>query len=579
MDDVRDPVPREPLVVVVVAAEDEADALALEQRDPGAPDRRRADVRHRSLRRMVEDDDAARESRPGEHPPATTWSVPRRDRGQSRARSPRPRSHAGRGPGAGMPQQPELVPPATHLDIVVAEGARDTHARPAEPAEARAPRRGERPAARVVVVAERDEQLRLIDVARTREPTRRRPRCRLPPTPKSPSARMLDRAARRRNRSAVRRPVRFGARIKEANDDDARRAPGRTRARGGGRLNVQPGQDLYVNARRRTSTSRARSPPRPTGSARATSTSTTATRTCAGRSIEQARTTRSAGRRRGSSSGSTELGADNGAVLLSSARRSRSSSPTSTRRRVGKARMRTRQALPRAVGERPLAWSIVGARTRAGRGGVRRARRRAPLAGRSRRRSASTSPIRSPPGGSTSPGWSDARGAGRAALRRAPLSRPRHRPDGRAAAGSRGQPPGARPRGADARRRTCRPRRSSRRPDAAAPRAPSARHAARPAGDDRARPGAALRGRRDRRGAGRRAARRSCERRSRRTTARAASARSRSSTATPASGEPGSRSSTRSSTRTRPRTSRSAGARRGGRGRRRATRSRARGSA
>ena len=166
--------------------------------------------------------------------------------------------------------------------------------------------------------------------------------------------------------------------------------------------------------------------------------------------------------------------------------------------------------------------------------GLRRAGRRAALGRGRRRRSGSTSPIRSRPGASTSSGCRRGRPRLNArAFDADPLPRPRHRPHGRPAArlalDARRR---SRPRRGSSTSRTCRPRRSSRRPTGGAPRATSARRRrSSTAGNARLRPRGALRGRQDRRGERLRRARRSSGSSSRSTSRRRTSARSRSSTA------------------------------------------------
>ena len=189
---------------------------------------------------------------------------------------------------------------------------------------------------------------------------------------------------------------------------------------------------------------------------------------------------------------------------------------------------------------------------------LRRARRRAALGrGRDRRSARRARPGRGLAGPHREPRAARGR-AQRAPLRRAPLPRPRHRPDGRAPSGL-DLAGGARRVDRDRARREHadrgglhRPRRPARRRhrplDLSAP----------DPGHDRPRARGSLRGRPRRRGARRRG--RGADEHARRspTTARPGSARSRSSTATRASARPGSSSTTRSSTRTPRRTSRSA---------------------
>ena len=173
------------------------------------------------------------------------------------------------------------------------------------------------------------------------------------------------------------------------------------------------------------------------------------------------------------------------------------------------------------------------------RDGLRRARRRAALAGGRDRRP----PRRARSGRRLARAHRRApaarRSPERAAVRRASLPRPRHRPDDRPASGVAVAGGARRSRRASSTSRTCRPKRCSRPPTHAASKAPSARRCR---CRSRATSSAASRcaskaGRRSRCAPSR--ARRSCAPTSRPTTAPRGSARSRSSTATPASAQTG----------------------------------------
>ena len=326
-------------------------------------------------------------------------------------------------------------------------------------------------------------------------------------------------------------------------------------------LNLQPGQTLCINALHRArAASPARSRGRHTRRAHATSTCSTPTSTCAARTSSTRPRTSSAARRRGSSSGCSELGETGGALCAITGNPEPELFADLDGGRVGKARMREVAEASLALTDGLCNWTIVAypnagwAQTVFGEPDVERLWEAVATAVRLDE----PDPVAA---------WREhiarlagARaGAERAALRRPALPRPGHRPDDRAA-----------PRVGSGRRRS-----TSRHGIEHVANMPTEEvfttpDASRVEGTVRSTlplqiQGTIVRGLEVRFEGGRAVEVHAdvgrggdARRTSRPTTARRASARSRSSTATRASARPGSSSTTRSSTRTRRRTSRSA---------------------